>query len=161
MEKKYTKSFQLYKPRKDNSGHASQWCFSPDKTSVFLEFSKQKLDDSGKFDWDNKCVMKLGVFDIGEILSVLNKNQDGVGMLDRDGKRKGLFHKNPKGTTILTFQYLEEYKAFGIRLNQKFNDSKLQVLKHTITFGEAEILKIFLQQCIEILYGQETKNKEG
>ncbi len=152
MGKKYAKSFQLYKPRKDNSGTASSWNLNVDKDSVFLEFSHQKPDNSGEFNWDKKCIMKLGIADIGEIIAVLNKNQGGVGQKDNSGKRKGLYHKNQKGNTILTFTYISDNGIFGIRLSQKIGDGPVQKFQHMITIGEAEILKIFLSRCVERLY---------
>jgi len=96
--------------------------------------------------------MKLGISDIGEILSVLNKNQDGVGPKNDSGIRKGLYHKNQKGNTILTFTYIDTSEIFGIRLSKKNGNDPVQKFQHMVTVGEAETLKIFLNRCVEILY---------
>ncbi len=85
------KGYCIYKPRKTKNGSASSWTLNVDKDCMFLEMSQQREDDDKKFDWDNKLIMKLGVPDIGALISVLEKRESDI----------KLFHKNDGGNSIL------------------------------------------------------------
>lgn len=153
-DKKFSKSFVLYKARNDGTGAASQWNLGSDKDCVFLEMTKQKgKDDNGnaRFDWDNKIRFKLGESDIGEILAVLTGLQNGVGPFDTEKKKhKGLFHSNPNGNAILYFGK-DESGRFRIYLSVKRDEEK-KFVTHTISKGEACILGTLLRRAIEVMY---------
>lgn len=154
-DKKFSKSFVLYKARSDGNGGASQWQLGSDKDCVFLEMANQKdgKDDNGNyhFDWDNKIRFKLGDADIGELLAVLVGLSKAVGPHDTStGKHKGLFHSNPSGNAILYFEK-DESGRFNIYLSVKKGGSKTAV-KHTISKGEACLLSTLLRRAIEVMY---------
>ena len=84
-ENKSRKEYRIYKPNKNNSGSVSSWQVSLDSNpekgnNVFLDCANQKQseNDNAAFDWDNKVTVKLGLPDLGAILSVLNGRQDGA-----------------------------------------------------------------------------------
>jgi len=112
-------------------------------------------DDNGNttFDWKSPLRVKLGVSDIGEIMSVLEKRQNGVGALpDTHGKHKGLFHRNDKGNVVLSFD-TGQTTGFSIRISsKKKNDKDPVALSHSITNGEACVLLSLLRAAIVSIY---------
>lgn len=150
----FSKNCIFYKARNDGNGSASQWNLSSSKDSVFLEMTNQNgKDDKGnaKFDWGNKIRFKLGVSDIGEILSVLVGLQEGVGPLDpKINKHKGLYHSNAHGNAILYFGK-DNTGRFRIYLSVKRNNDKT-VVQHTITKGEACVISTLLRSAIETIF---------
>jgi hypothetical protein len=161
-QKKYSKSFQLYKARRTGDGAASEWDLGSKKDEngdiihpcVFLGMANQSGKDDNEnasFDWKNKIVFKLGVADIGEILAVLVGLQDGVGPRNSEtGKHKGLFHSNPTGNAMLFFGKGEQ-GGFRIHLRVKKGEEKIAV-EHRITEGEACVLSTLLRRAIEVMY---------
>jgi len=154
MTNNFSENFVIYKARNNNDGAASQWNLSSSKDSVFLEMSNQKgFDDNKnpKFDWGNKIRFKLGVSDIGEILSVLRGSQRAVGPFDSaKQKHKGLFHSNQHGNSIL-YLGLDGNNNYKIYLSAKIGDDKTTV-QHTISRGEASILETLLCQAVLAIY---------
>jgi len=153
-KKVYTQNFKLYKARGTGDGAASQWNLGSEKDCVFLEMTNQTGKDANgnaSFDWGNKIRFKLGISDIGEVLSVLVGLQKGVGPFDSErGKHKGLFHSNKSGNAVL---YLgkDEAGRFGIRLSVK-RDNNATVVQHSMTKGEACVLSTLLRRAIEIIH---------
>lgn len=154
--KMFSKNFQLYKARGSGDGAASQWNLGSEKDCVFLEMANQTgKDDNGNasFDWGNKIRFKLGISDIGEVLSVLVGLQKGVGPMTTDReppKHKGLYHSNKSGNAIL---YLgkDDIGRFAIRLSVK-RDGDQTVVQHFMTKGEACVLSALLRRAIEIIH---------
>ncbi len=155
MAKEFPENLMFYKAKKDGKGAASQWSLSSERNSVFLEMTNQvDFDDNknAKFDWDNKIRFKLGVCDIGEIISVLVNMQQGVGPLDvTKNRHKGLYHSNEKGNAILYFGKDKKNEIFRIQLSVK-RDGKQTVVKHAISKGEVCILNTLLCRAIEVMY---------
>ncbi len=149
----HKKAYQIYKPRKENKGGASTWSLptknknkEEDKRrneSMFLEMSQQIGEK--EFDWKNKLIMKLGISDIGSLISVLEK---------RENETK-LFHENSKGNSTLEFKkYLDKNKqdrgwilTMGIK-----REDKLTRVSHSITRAEGAILLILLRQAVLQIY---------
>lgn len=155
QKKIFSKNFTLYKARGSSNGAASQWNLGSEKDFVFLEMANQiGKDDNGnaKFDWGNKIRFKLGISDIGEILSVLVGLQKGVGQYDSEKRKfKGLFHSNKSGNAILYFGK-DDSGRFGIRLSVKKDGGDQTIVQHLITKGEACVLSTLLRRAIEIIY---------
>ncbi len=110
----HPKPLKFYHPASSKTGSAMQLepKFSSNSSEhsncFFMEMALQKTsagrNDDGStvhatFDWENKLAVKLGFFDICEILTVL----EGLG--DAAGKAgKGLYHQNGSASTIITCQ---------------------------------------------------------
>lgn len=163
-----SKSFRIYKPNKQGTGAATEWQLSRKDTKYnnvmfFLVGAAQDgkdENDNSKFSWQDKSrsvTMKMGEFDIGEILSVLN------GLKNSAGTDKGIFHKNEKGNTILSFsKYFrkdeksgeEVFIGYALRLSKKQNDggTAFQV-QHLLTFSEGEVLRVLLGEALKEIYG--------
>jgi len=154
---KVTHQFKLYKPRNGGGGCASSWDFSTKHQCVFVEMAKQNTtnDDNGNatFDWKSPIRVKLGVSDIGEIMSVLEKRQNGVGVLSNThSKHKGLFHRNDKGNAVLSFE-TGQTTGYNLRISSKKNDDKDPVVfSHSITNGEACVLLSLLRAAVVSIY---------
>jgi hypothetical protein len=156
MEKKFANNFKIYRAKPDGNGVATQFCFAKEKESIFIEMAKQLSgkddNENAIFDWKNKIIFKLGMTDIGEILSVLQNIKLGVGPKDKDSENyKGLFHSNDKGNSILKFEK-NKYGGFYIGLSVKKEGLDPVNLKHTISSGEATILNILLDRAVGLIY---------
>jgi len=153
MADEFSESFKLYKAKRDGYGVASQFDFSKDKKAVFIEMANQagKMDTRGaaKFDWKNKISFKLDLADVGEVLSVLARRQNGVGT-QKDGKHTGLYHQNQNGDSVLYFTARND-GGFYIGLSVRRDDTKRQ-LKHYISNGEAMVLETLLRRAIEVVH---------
>lgn len=155
MTTEYGEPFKIFKPRKDTSGCASQWSLASKKNAVFLEFARQK-ESSGPnsaFDWDNKISMKLDITDMGEILSALDGDKNGVGPLSSELERKGLFHKNKNGNTILRLQKGDGSENWYIKISSKSGSGEVKTMQHSITLGEAKVICCLLRVAVGIIHG--------
>jgi hypothetical protein len=82
---------------------------------------------------DSKSVtLKLGETDVGEVLAVLNNEKEEAGQTG--GKFSGIYHQNSKG--------------YYIRLARKTKSGVLSEVKHTLSLGEAQILKVILERAV-------------
>lgn len=148
--KQYPQAFKLFKPRKSGDGVASQWEIQIEKNAVFLTLARQGKEKDGHatFEWKTKpIVMKLDINDIGEIIAVLYKRQDGLGPIGEKG-RKGLFHQTPKGNTVLRLEKSTKNSGFYLQINQKIQNEDLQILQHHISDGEGITLSVLLTEAI-------------
>lgn len=156
-------SWRIYKPNKTNNGAASQWQLSEkkdekyDKWMFFLTVTKQTgvSDGNASFGWEQAgsvINMKLGEVDLGELLTVLNGLSGAAG---KDGK--GLFHKTPKGNTVLQFSKLEKdgnFYGYGLRISKKLTDDKeATMIQHMISLAEGEILRVILAEALKKILG--------
>lgn len=150
----YNKEFKIYKPKKNLDGTAIQFSFNKEKGAIFATFANQinGQDKNGNyiFDWDNKGVFKLGLNDVGEMLSVLHDRQNGVGPI-RDSKHAGLFHKSQTGNSILYFTKGRN-TGFFIMLSVHKDENKNKY-KCNITNSECEVLCTILKQAINKIFG--------
>lgn len=158
----YLEAFKIYKPRKSGDGVASQWEFSrkipetddkPERAACMFVVFADQIEGEGrlaKFDWPNKVTMKLGITDIGEILSVFTGLQKDVGPKQSDGKGKGIYHETQKGNTIL--QLKKEDNIFYIRLSQKLKGQDAKVFLHSLNYSEVSVLTTLFRRAIELMY---------
>jgi len=151
----YHKSFQIYKPRKGGGGCASQWEMASAGNAVFLEFAAQigtmQDDENAKFDWPNKLKMKLGISDLGEIIACLERRQKGIGPA-REGKHRGLFHKNARGTASLLFEESQQGAGWHMKIGVQKTGAEVQNLSHALTPGEGATLLVLLRRAVERIY---------
>ena len=164
--------WRIYKPRKDGSGAASRIemkIVSDEKpgkdgktypvrdVQMFWVASPQTgYSDNGNasFSWsqanDSKSVtLKLGEHDIGEILATLSGLKVEAGQTG--GKYSGLFHQNSRGSTTLQFKRMEG-QGYALRLARKPKGGNVQEVKHTISFGEGEVLRVLLESAVRQIY---------
>lgn len=165
---RYFPEFRIYKPTQSNSGAASalqiklaevdgRW-----ELQLFWTATQQipSQTENASFAWKNKektVIIKLGDPDVGEILAVIYGIKDSVGRKDaKDKPGKGLFHKNATGNTTMSLQEQTDEKSgeisYRVRLASKKGDKLIQV-SHTITIGEAIIIRKLLEQWIVSSYG--------
>ncbi len=154
------KEWRCYKPTGAGKGAASkiQAVNRNGKLMVFLVISPQTgidENDNASFAWSNEndtssVTVKLGETDIGEILAVL----DGLKLM-AGNKEKGMFHKNEKGSTTITFEQGEYNGEINYRLRaSKKADGAAQAIahQHYISAGESRILKQVLEKIINTMY---------
>ncbi len=158
-ERQYAPSWTIYKPRKDGGGCASSWELDLKKGCVWMamapQIGKMEGDDNAKFDWKNKRQIKLGLADIGELVSVLQRRQDGAGPpSNREGssKHRGLYHKNASGSTTLAFDKANQGTGWYLKMGvQKAGEKEVQSLSHAVTLGEGCVLLTLLLRAIELI----------
>lgn len=165
---KYFQEHRIYKPTPSKNGAASRLQFKIKQErfrdcQFFWETAQQTgVDENGNasFAWQDstkKVTMKLDTPDIGEILAVLNGRKDSVGPPPKDGSKYpgGLFHKNTSGSTTMQFARVQgkdgKQDYYAIRLASKKGNNLIEA-KHTITLGEAEVLRILLNDAISAMY---------
>lgn len=154
QEKKFLKSFKIFRANKSREGAASQWSLSDKegKVSLFVDAAKQKPTDDAEgnatFDWDSKLTMKLGEPDVGEILCVLKNIKREV------GTGKGLFHANDKGNSVLNFSLYEKDNnpvCYSLRVSTQ-RDGVNSMVQHLVSFADGEILRVLLERFIARKY---------
>lgn len=159
--KKYFPDYRIYKPKKDGTGAASkfQLKITDEKfknVQLFWVGAQQKdKDDSenAQFAWEDKdrfVTIKLGLPDLGEILTVLKGIKSEAGQAG-----KGIYHKNKSGDSSITFK---KYKPptgdamFTVRLSKKVN-GKMTEVKHSLTLAEGAVLETLLTQALLVFTG--------
>jgi hypothetical protein len=171
-KKKY-KEFRIYKPRNDGSGAASAFQLrsttDPERIpqrelNLFLSMTNQtgydKENDNALFGWqeDGKNItMKLGPPDVGDMLLVLSGRKEYVGPSKKADRQveSGLYHANPKGNTVLRLKRAKNQSGevvYYMQLSAQ-RDGKQTMIKHSLTAGEGELLRLLLINYIENLYG--------
>lgn len=154
-ERQYAPSWTIYKPRKEGGGCASSWELNVAKGCMFMamapQVGKMEGEDKAKFAWkEQKKQIKLGLADIGELISVLQRRQDGVGP-QRDGKHKGLYHKSQAGSTTLAFDKATQGTGWFIRMGVQKAGEKVVSLSHAVTLGEGCVLLTLLTRAVELI----------
>lgn len=169
VEKK--KDWRVYKPTKSNTGAASKVEVKVENktvtgkdgknypkrvVTVFLVSAKQTgidKDENATFAWEDdggRVTIKLGETDIGELLAVLYGRKSIAGVTE--GKFLGLFHKNDSGSSSINFGKNEENNGYKLRVTKKVGDAQAIAIQHSVTFGEAAILKVLLEAAVNEIY---------
>lgn len=79
----------IWKPNQRNTGGALMFRYSPERQTLFLEARPQTAEGDTKFDKENSITVKLNVFEVGELLSVLRGQKNEAG----PAGGKGLYHE--------------------------------------------------------------------
>lgn len=156
--------YRIYKPNKAGNGSATRLQIrhgvKQERAVVFLfiESAQQTgtdKDGNASFAWkepDKKITFKLDTVDIGDLLAVLNGAKTFAGNPAKDGKGgMGIYHQNDAGNTVLKFEKAEQGNVYWYGLSSKRN-GKLIAIKHMITLGEAEILRVLLQEAVKMMF---------
>lgn len=165
----YFPEFRMYKPQKSGTGAASaiQMVMKEVKgryeTQLFWVATQQipSANENAAFGWKDKgktVTIKLGEPDIGEILAVVNGAKDSMGRKESPDKPgKGLYHQSPAGSTTMTLQAYKNEKSgewsYSMRLASKNKEGKLTEVKHQLTLGEAQYVKLLLEHYVVASYG--------
>ena len=147
----YKNEIRIYKPRKENQGAATKLQQKivkeqyGNKVYIFLVSTKQipSQDKNAAFAWGDKqkeVTLKLEAVDLSQILTTLK----GI------TKETKLFHQNATGNSTLTITKYND--NFNIRVSKKVGTTVSEV-KHSLTPGETEILKIVFADEISTIYG--------
>lgn len=154
---KYYPEFRSYKPNKAGNGAATKFQIragpnqnNQERVMLFVQSAMQTgvgEDENASFGWKDESktlTIKLGVNDVGEILSVI------YGVKQQAGSEKGLYHQNDKGNSTLQFSFNEKW-GYNFRVTSK-QDGVLKEVKHAISFAEAEVLRVLLTDFIRLTY---------
>lgn len=170
MREKKSKEWRVYKPKKTNDGAASKLELSVEfrdmekdgkkfqvrEALVFWVSTKQTgidANDNASFGWseeDKHVTIKLGEPDLGEMLAVLNGVKDATG--GQTGTYAGkLFHKNARGSTTFSIKKGTN-GGFFVAATKKLDDNAAVQISHTLTFGEAQVLRVLVEAAIRQMY---------
>lgn len=110
------------------------------------------MPESGerKFDSKKKITTKLGLSDLGEILTVLRNIKQGVGPQDGD-RYKGLYHQSTNANTVINFTTKDKGDGYYLNVSTK-KDNNQNKLGLSLTLGEGEVLRIFIEEVIKDLF---------
>jgi hypothetical protein len=166
------KDYRIYKPFKDKTtgkctGAASNiQCkvqidddadiWDRRKVYAFWVGTNQTGEDANgnpSFGWKDELLtvnFKMEPNDAAEILSVIQGKKEVAGQ--SGGKYEGIFHENDKGNSTLIFKSVPG-RGYSLRLSSKRKGAdKAVVVSHTISFPEAAILAILLEDLIRLYY---------
>ncbi len=160
--RKYFDRLTFYHPTSSGTGTSLRLDFRlrrPEEereSCFFLELAKQKTS-AGRtadgervrptFDWANKIVVKLGLMDACELLTVLE------GRCEQLRGGKGLFHDSGEATTVFQFRRQSEPPGYVLDVSRKPKGENAEAIKTHILLSEAEAIavRLYLQHAIGLL----------
>ena len=143
-------TFRVYKPNKQGTGTASQWQLSYKNDDryhpwkLFYSIATQTgMDENGnaRFDWENAIKVKMDIPDLGEILAVLEHQQQQVG---HDGK---LFHKSGANNKVINFFHNEANNNYFMKVSSKTSQGVI-AYQQNMTIGEGCALRVLLKEAV-------------
>lgn len=151
-----SRPYKIYKPKKSNDGCASQFQIvtyknarDKERVVLFVDMAPQipSKTENAAFGWQEKerCItVQLDDNDISDLLLVL------IGAKDSAGTGKGLYHKNPKGNTVIKLDHSDKGLFFGLSAQR---DGQNVRLGHSLTPNEAVILTEIFKAYFVLKYG--------
>jgi hypothetical protein len=147
----------FWKPNKGGNGAAALFEFNADRgggnNGVFFTMIPQSGESLRSFDSSRRLrPMKLGLNDIGEILTVLLGIQEGLGKLDAEsGRYSGLFHNTPGGgNSVFSLSYNPDRNSYWIGSSIQGGEGEGRYMVG-MTLGEAQQLRVFLESALRVL----------
>lgn len=147
-ERSQSKKFAVYKPNKRATGAAIRFDLNVARESVFLEAAAQSSEQA--FDWENKIVFKLGVSDIGKLLSVLEGKVKNIHIYHEPGKSPFALDKSVKNNAL---GVSKTDFGFIFKVSQQTLDKRVRLVSVPFSEDEAILLKILLQQSVAKIFG--------
>lgn len=152
-DKKYSKTLEFPKPKKNGKGSTVQVKYSKDLKCVFLEMANQKSDTTvvnARFDYNDKLVVKLNSSDLGAILLVLSGKKPNI------NNDKGLYHEFEKEgrKTITTTNFKKndpKYGGYYLTISKSLGSERKNA-GVLITEPESIVLGIVLRSHVEKIY---------
>ncbi len=149
-----------YHANPKGSGSAVTFELSPAKDksggSIFASFAMQKTVASNQggektfasFDWQNKIVVKLDLYDLVAMLQVFRGMQEKIGV---DGK--GLFHQSKNATTNIKLEHkVEPVCSYLLEVYKRPNDnSPTQRAYIFLTPAEALGLSLIIENSLSLI----------
>lgn len=152
----------FWKPNKSGNGAAAMFEFNPaSRPVVFLTMMPQMGGDeeSRKFDRDKRLIMQLGLNDVSAMVTVLTNRVEGLGARGDKGYQ-GLFHKNPRGSSILGLSIKNEGEGYWLSLSTDRDGSKNR-LSVGLTIAEAEQLLTYMRTIMPYMFVDDFGNEGG
>jgi len=139
------KQYRVYRANGSKTGSALSLDFNLEKQSAFLEFAKQKQDDT--FDWQNKLSFKLSVTELSKIIVFYKNKTESV----------KFFHDPSKGKYTSTFKnaILNLTKVgnnYVFKLNQQESNGSLNSMQLSISEEEMYVMLVLFEKAIEKIY---------
>jgi len=138
------KQFRIYKANGQKTGTAMSVDFNKEKQSLFLEFAKQKPDDT--FDWEKKITFKFSLIELAKV-TVFYRNK----LVE-----VSFFHDPSKGEYKANFRNavlkITKPGAYNFKLNQQELDGSLNSITINLTEEEMYSLCLLFDKAIQESY---------
>jgi hypothetical protein len=156
-----TPRFEVWKPKKDGTGHGAVFEVSQKNDCFFLKMMPQTGLEHPVFDSKRSVSVKLGANDVGEILGVLVGISEGLGKKNEKGFWGGLYHKSATGSSTITLSRGDYGFILGISVKRENVDASYRV---GLTTGEVCLLKVYLEKYLPMFFNsnnQETPSVDS
>lgn len=158
------KQISFWRPQTSGKGCVAFVEFNQEQKTLWLSFVPQGGENGKKFNHDKKINAKLGLTDIGEILSVLTGRTEGLGnKSEKDGKTyfSGLIHKikDSKNSSIIGLAPSNGQYYFSLSATRE--GSEPQRFSVGLSSGDQENLITFLRNVSLELFTSESPQPEN
>ena len=163
--------YRIYKPYKSKGAavkfqikllkedKGTYWSHDP---QLFLVAAPEipSNNENAAFAWEDSkkaVTMKLGMPDVGEILLVLGTKKEYVGPFKKADRavEMGLYHKNPRGNTILKLKAAKngnKERVFYLAVSSQRDKGTAVKVNLTLTHAEGEILRLLLERWVHLAH---------
>ncbi len=139
------KQFRIYKANSQKNGTALSLDFNKEKQSLFLEFAKQKPDDT--FDWEKKLTFKFSLIELAKVC-VFYKNKLPELNFFHDPS-KGEYKANFKNAVLKLTKGMNNY---SLKINQQELDGSINSIIININEEEMYSLCLLFDKAIQDSY---------
>jgi hypothetical protein len=137
--------FTLYKPTRKQTGGAIKFNVHKTGKFSFMKAAQQiaAMGESRVFGWEDEdsINVKMGLSDLGAFLSVIEG-------FAADGVAK-LFHKTDADNKIIEFTHVPDRGGYSLKISHKRGDSEARNVFVGVTYAEAMILKVYIENTIQ------------
>jgi len=135
--------YTLYKPTRKQTGGAIKFNVHKTGKFSFMKAAPQiaAMGESRVFGWEDEdsINVKMGLADLGAFLSVIE------GYVKTPAK---LFHKTDTDNKIIEFTHVPERGGYSLAISHKRGNSEARKVFIGITYAEAMILKVYIENTI-------------
>ena len=137
----------IYKPTRKETGGAIKFNVHKTGKFSFMKAAPQiaPMGEARVFGWedDDSINVKMGLSDLGAFLTV-------IAGLAKDGWVK-LFHKTDTDNKIITFTHVPTRGGYSLSITHKRGDSAARSVFIGITYAESMILKVYMENTIQVM----------
>lgn len=160
----YEYEVTIWRPNGKNTGAAAILQYKPGSDAVWLSMAPQNASGEG-FDFKSKISTKLNVFEMGQILAVVENNIPGLGEKQNSGYYSGLVHQI-KGQTDSTIIGLAPAKDKENEITRFLSVSATRGEDKNrysvgLGIGEQMAIRAFCQTVMPMMLAKEPYNGGG
>ncbi len=139
-------------------GAAAMLEFSTNRNCFFLSIMPEGGQNGKKFDADKRINCKLGLQDVGAILSVINGRAEGLGTKDAKGYFSGLVHKIEGNDEVKYINLAPNEKGqYFLGISSKKGQDAAVRLSVSMGAGDMELTRQFLNTYLPSMFTENTE----